>query len=142
MRRLAWVACAVVLGLLALPGVAGAATGYAVVRKDASGSQRILVAARGYSLLERDRKGRKVGGMTIDYRKRTVAVLDVAHKRVQRMDLRAAVARARREHAALRHVDPPYFKVPDRLAFPQEHLSACPPRRASRACGRAPTGSP
>ena len=58
MRRLAWVACAVVLGLLALPAVAGAAPGYAVVRKDASGSQRILVAARGYSLLERDRKGR------------------------------------------------------------------------------------
>src|SRR5690349_20123806 len=122
MRRWVSVMGVMALGALALPPGASAAPGYAIVRKDASGSQRILVAAGGYSVLQRGRTGKAVDGMAVEYRKRTVAVLDVADRKVQKLALDAAVARAARERAALAKADPPYFRIPDRRAFPRERL--------------------
>jgi hypothetical protein len=104
LRRLA-VAAAAALTATAAPAAAHASTsGWIVTRHSSDGSERVLVAPDGYAEFQQDARGKLVAGYQIDYRSRTVILLDPAHRRYERLSLSAAVERVRTERAALNKV--------------------------------------
>jgi hypothetical protein len=111
MRRRAAVAAlaTTAVSALAVPGAHAAATGWVMTRQSATGTETVSVSRDGYAELQRDARGRLRAGYLIDYRGRTVTLLDPAHGRYERLSLGAAVRRVSAERVALRRARLPYI---------------------------------